>query len=620
MNDPSARDNNRPGKPRDRTWRSILFTSMLAIAGAWQTPAQVVHTLGKDPLQTGVSLATGSQTLTLTDQEGQTQEVRLEDISLIEFDVKPKAVRDGELLLINNDRGQWGQVRTAKVKLRKGLHRFVIPYWQNNGEHRLSVKVSGPGINGQSDLAGALVRCFRSSTDKHEPSPGIDEAGYRLPELPLELAKDASRMRERAMYKLYQGNEQSNFNNVTVLSRLELKRTGSTETIDTGLIDAGAIGGTTRHVGLLFEGFVVAQQDGEFTFSLSSDDGAQLYLGEAHSLLNGDRDTPINSPWSAYLEHDGLIRGELKAIKDDKALIHIPLVSDSTIALGQVQMLIDSSITPDTLTRNNEPADLDTAYIRDKKDPDQITSVSGKVLSLDDQSLSFSYRGKARTIDRGRVAGLVFKHADRPAPPEPGTFAELRLRGGQVIPATLQSLDDKHIAFEILGGSVVTPPRNVLKEIRIVNGRVFDLTRTSPAFEETIPYFGLKMPSRLNESFSGEPIRLFNDRTYARGIAVHSKSRLHYKLDQPAERFTATFGLLNPGGRLGQITARVLGDGKILWQQENIEAQTGAIELDVALNGTTNLILEVDFGQGQGVRDRAAWCNPHVIYGAAENE
>ena len=126
--------------------------------------------------------------------------------------------------------------------------------------------------------------------------------------------------------------------------------------------------------------------------------------------------------------------------------------------------------------------------------------------------------------------------------------------------------------------------------------------------------FSLKLPHKVNSNFSGKPIVLFDEKKYDRGLAVHSKSRLHYKLKPNCERFQATFGLLNPGGKLGNVTARVIGDNKVLWEQDGITSATGALEVDVPVKGVERLILEVDFGGGQNVGDRAAWCNPRLIY------
>jgi len=173
---------------------------------------------------------------------------------------------------------------------------------------------------------------------------------------------------------------------------------------------------------------------------------------------------------------------------------------------------------------------------------------------------------------------------------------------------------DERVVFELIGGSQVEAPREALSLLRCENGRRMELTQIEPTGEEAIPYFGLSIPSRIGTNFSGQPVRLFDQNRYDRAIAVHSKSRLYYRLDRPCERFRAVFGLMDPGGSLGNVTARVIGDGQVLWEQENITAQTGVIQVDVPLAGVERIILEVDFGQGQDVGDRAAWCNPQLIF------
>ena len=52
----------------------------------------------------------------------------------------------------------------------------------------------------------------------------------------------------------------------------------------------------------------------------------------------------------------------------------------------------------------------------------------------------------------------------------------------------------------------------------------------------------------------------------------------------------------------------------MLWEQADITAQTPAIDIKVGLKGVKRLVLEVDFGEGQDVGDRAAWCNPQLIF------
>lgn len=592
-----------------------LLVLGLLIALALPAPSDIVHTIDQGKLGGVVTLASGADTLTLTDDQGNAQDIRLIDLDEVRFNVDAKQPQAAEQLLIDNDQGAKTQRKVVKVKLRAGLHRITLPYWQASGDHLLTINVAGPATNGQLEPGSNLLRCFRNTDDDADPSAGVDEQGYRLPELELKVADDRRRMLTRARYRLYTGDESAPPNSVRSIAGMQLKRSGTTSAINTGMLNEH-----NEHVGLVFDAFFKADKDGEYTFILRSNDGSQLYLGQVEKFTSTTLGDPaLHTPWHAELAHNGRALGELKAIANETMTFHVPLVSDVTIALSHTRAVWDRKADKTSINRDNEPGNEDTVYLRDKNDDKIIRSVSGKISSLDETNLTFVFRGKERAITRDRVVGLVFKHESRPKPESLGMHQVLELQGGQVLPARVKSIGD-HIAFDLMGGGQATPPRAVVSAMRVENGRRIDLTQVKPSAEEAIPYFGLKLPYKVNTDFAGKPITLYNEKTYARGLAVHSKSRLHYKLRTNCERFQATFGLLNPGGKLGDITARVLGDGKVLWEQDNITAATKAIEIDVLLKGVERLILEVDFGQGQDVGDRAAWCNPRLIYAIQEQD
>ncbi|MEO0476255.1 MAG: NPCBM/NEW2 domain-containing protein [Planctomycetota bacterium] len=599
--------------------RALALTGRSAVRLAWvallalalSASADIVYTLDDGQLGGTATLTPGDAALTLTDAQGKAQSLKLIDLDRVRFNVDPETRRDDQVLLIDNDKGTGTRQKQATIKLRAGLHRITLPYWQATGEHRLAVFVAGPGLNGRSELGSTTLRCFRDTDDVADASEGLDADGYRLPELALEEADNRRRMLSRSRYRLYTSDQPIAPANVTGIGGMQLKRAGTTSAVNTGMLNEH-----NANVGIVFDAFFIAKQDGEYTFTITSDDGAQLYFGQVDSFSTEALNEPaVSTPWRAELAHGGLAKGELKSIADETLTFHIPLVSDVTVALNHTRALWDSSVEPTTINRENEPTNEDTVYLRDKNDPKMIRSVSGKISGVDDTSLKFVFRGQERSITRDRVVGLVFKHDSRPTPPPPGTHAVLILQGGQILPANVKSID-KHIAFEILGGGMATPPREVLKTLRVENGRRIDLTRQSPNAEEAIPYFGLELKHKVNTNFSGKPIRLYDDKVYTRGLAVHSKSRLHYRLKPNCDRFQAGFGLLNPGGKLGDVTARVLGDGKVLWEQANITAESRMIQVDVPLKGVERLVLEVDFGGGQNVGDRAAWVEPRLIYSA----
>ncbi|MFN3167723.1 MAG: NPCBM/NEW2 domain-containing protein [Phycisphaeraceae bacterium] len=595
---------------------SALAATLLALVAAPPAPADIVQSIDEPAIGGKVALEPGSDTLSITDEQGNTRNLRLVDLDEVRFGEDLVAVKSGDLLLIRNDRMQTQNRESAKIKLRAGLHRIVVPYWQAEQQFSLSLRVSGPGINGETELGGDHLRCFRDPDETAEPSPGIDPEGFRLPELPLDEKGDRRRFLYRANYRFYVGDDAMPFENVGVLRRMALKRSGSTTAIDTGVVTE-----PNQYIGLVFEAFFVAEEDGEYNFALTSDDGSQLYFGQVDRFKAEELGIAAGpTPWRLVLHHDGAMFGEIANIADGRVRTKLALgdeaPADASIALGQVESVWDTRVDPASIKRDNEPADQDTIYFRDKQEPGKILSVSGTITGLSDTSLSFVFRGAARSLDRDRVLGLVFNDVQRPEPAEPGFHQTLRLRTGQVLPCKIVSIGER-VVFELIGGSRAEAPRVALISLRCEDGRRVDLTAVTPTAEEAIPYFGPAIPARFGESFEGAPIRLYDDQAYERAIAVHSKSRLYYKLERPCQRFRARFGMMSPGGKLGDVTARVLGDGEVLWEQAGITAETGVIDVDVQLAGVQRLVLEVDYGQGQHVGDRAAWCNPELIYADA---
>ena len=318
----------------------------------------------------------------------------------------------------------------------------------------------------------------------------------------------------------------------------------------------------------------------------------------------------------------------LKELTDTTLGFSIPINEERnlelTIELGQVAELWAAGTDVQNVDRSGEADLQDTAYIRDRNNPDNVLTVPGSLIGFDTEKLHFDYRGQVRHIDRGRVLGVVLNSPDRPRPQGLGYHQTIHLKTGQILPGQVTALDDQNVTFAISGAtpqdgeSTITLARSDVFMVRNELGRVLDMTAVEPTAVEDVPFFNHVIPYRTDAAFDGETIRLFDNIEYDHGFAVHALNRLHYRLDGQYVRFRAGVGLLKPDGQLGNVTARILGDGKVLWEQENITADSGKIDVDVDLTGVQRLILEVDFGQGQNVGDRAAWVNPQLIRDAVQ--
>lgn len=199
--------------------------------------------------------------------------------------------------------------------------------------------------------------------------------------------------------------------------------------------------------------------------------------------------------------------------------------------------------------------------------------------------------------------------------------------GSRLLPSKGFALDGDSIAFA-LRSVPARPLRVPLSSVLALRSRggAFEYATHVPhetAFEpwfkdspETVAWLERWHAARVDRRPTGCPLRL-DGRVYRHGFAVHSRSRVTLTLDRAFVRFDAYFGvddeaLERPVG--GVVDARILADGKEIWSAKNVRAgEQARVVGPLDITGVTTLVLEVDYGAEQHVRDRATWADPVLV-------
>lgn len=111
----------------------------------------------------------------------------------------------------------------------------------------------------------------------------------------------------------------------------------------------------------------------------------------------------------------------------------------------------------------------------------------------------------------------------------------------------------------------------------------------------------------------GGPL-MVGGRAHAKGLGVHSKSRLTFRVPVGCERFWTRVGLDDSVGELPlqpDVDVRIEVDGVVAFQQRGLKAAATPRDsglLPVVAGGT--VVLEVDFGRGRDLGDRVDWLSP----------
>jgi hypothetical protein len=112
----------------------------------------------------------------------------------------------------------------------------------------------------------------------------------------------------------------------------------------------------------------------------------------------------------------------------------------------------------------------------------------------------------------------------------------------------------------------------------------------------------------------GDPIR-FGDRLFARGIGVHSYSRLTYALDGADggwQAFRTTYAI-DGDEPYADVTVRIKLDGKTVHEQPAFKAGVLAPVVLIDLGAAKTLTLEVDYGASEDTQDRFNWIEPALL-------
>ena len=199
----------------------------------------------------------------------------------------------------------------------------------------------------------------------------------------------------------------------------------------------------------------------------------------------------------------------------------------------------------------------------------------------------------------------------RPCPETALQF--IRFRNGDVVSGQLARLDPKQIGLKRNDGTLWTVATDSVEETWREGPRLMPLSTVDPTLTSYTPQFDESFPVARDRDLSGRAISL-SDRTYARGITCHSRTRLSYELSGRWDRFVAQPGLSDTAPPSARATFRIIVDGRKVYER-NGAGGAGApvpVSIDVRRAGTLTLI--VDYGpDGSAFGDHAVWAAATLV-------
>jgi hypothetical protein len=224
---------------------------------------------------------------------------------------------------------------------------------------------------------------------------------------------------------------------------------------------------------------------------------------------------------------------------------------------------------------------------------DFLAGVTGDVGSEPRDKIGFLLEGDEVPVAREKVYGIIFH---RRAPGLPTSICDVRLTSGDVLEAARFAWDRGEFKIRLAVGVDLALPAAQVAALDFSAGKIRYLSQLEPRDVKYVPFFDIVYEYRRDKSLDGEPLSL-SGKTYTRGLALHSKTTLRYRIAGEYTKFQAVAGIDDEVRRNGDYNVRLVisGDNKPLFDAEiKTRDAPRPLELDVA--SVRDLEIVVDFG------------------------
>jgi len=237
--------------------------------------------------------------------------------------------------------------------------------------------------------------------------------------------------------------------------------------------------------------------------------------------------------------------------------------------------------------------------------------LAGSLHRCGDRGVLFAPDGATEPAWYATDAFVALRIGDPTARRAPAV-ASLSTRAGDRLGVALRALSAETVQCELDSGAVVELRAADLACLSFAGAGTF-LSDLQPVEVSESGYDAeVLYPWRRDLSVLGDPL-VVGGRTHGKGLGVHSRSRLVFRVPDGCAQFWTRVGLDDSSPALGVAAVaevRVLVDGAVKFEQRALGAGAAKDSGLVPVQPGQLVALEVDFGPGRDIGDRVDWLSP----------
>jgi hypothetical protein len=248
-----------------------------------------------------------------------------------------------------------------------------------------------------------------------------------------------------------------------------------------------------------------------------------------------------------------------------------------------------------------------------------LDQLEGIVHEMNETSVAFEYDGDRINVPRAKLEGILFRTQVTDELPEAVCRVKDAL-GGVWIVRSLQTQDNQ-LRFTTVAGAEATISLERLLEVDFSAANLSFLSDLEPESVEWRPYFqSPATPASLVKWFQpkrdqgadGTTLTLAGE-TYEKGLALHSRSLVSYRLTKSYQRLVATVGVEERYRSAANLTLVVTGNDRTLLTRA-IKGTDPPFELELDISNVRRLKILVDFGEDRSdAGDLLYLCNARLV-------
>jgi hypothetical protein len=288
----------------------------------------------------------------------------------------------------------------------------------------------------------------------------------------------------------------------------------------------------------------------------------------------------------------------------------------------QIAAVLLQALSPAALPQWNDarqlkvPSDLLLIAKRGGESLDYFEGVLGDVA---DDKIDFKTDGEATRVDRAAAAGIIYLQRESSVAAEPTCI--VTARGGLRAVVSKAASAGSDLRMTTVAGVELAWPLDELQLADFSGGKILYLSDLEPVTERWTPLVGVPGSAAAASAFGrvrrdrspfDKPLALWvpdeaadgrgHERSFAKGLAIRSRTELVYRLPAGFRRFSALAGIDPTTSASGKVSLTIQGDERSLFEAE-IAGDQPPKPIELEIGGVRRLTIVVDYGRNLDTGD-----------------